>query len=439
MQGRTILELPLEVLGNIFNFLNIYDLCNLMRTCKTFKNLIIHDNAIWRKRARDKLIIRNPLTRDPENLCWYNRCRISNNWCQGIYKNQIVLHHDTLYMPWLKFHNTEILLLALGSDLFCFPTDNRGFPYCKSTLWALDVPTVRRYDVRTNDISRFVIRDNILVCGNRDGCVAVFLVNNPRRKPTLLCHIEDCHHGGQVEVSAVEIIKTDSSLCVLTGSHKSSQLCMWSWRLTHNDYEYLSEEMQNMNYRNDIKTLPKNLGVRCLATNKSNDKIAIGLTGNNSPLVLDYQINDFQLDVEVSKNGKSVIRDIQWHNENTVAHVSHSGMLQLTDIRIKQMVYESMDPFQSSLYCVKSDGNNALVVGASEYSRCVLFDVRRPARHVQMYFTQKKSSPIYSLDFSSSKLLAAADRSIALVNFDVNPAVAKKHDYSDVFEVIARN
>lgn len=81
----------------------------------------------------------------------------------------------------------------------------------------------------------------------RDGCVAVFLFNNPRQKPLLLCHIDNCHHEGQVEVSAVEGIKTPNSLCVITGSHRSSQLSMWTWRFTDNEYEYLYKEMQNMN------------------------------------------------------------------------------------------------------------------------------------------------------------------------------------------------
>lgn len=55
-----------------------------------------------------------------------------------------------------------------------------------------------------------------------------------------------------------------------------------------------------------------------------------------------------------------------------------------------------MDPFHSSLYCLKSDGNNALIAGASEFSRCVLFDDRQPGRHIQvililnLYFKKKR-------------------------------------------------
>ncbi|CAK1593891.1 unnamed protein product [Parnassius mnemosyne] len=437
MNGKTLLELPFDILVNIFSILCTRDLRNLMLTCKTLKNVIINNNHIWRKIGQNKLIIRNSIN-SYESQSWYKRCLISHNWHKGIYKNQIVLHHDTLYMPWLKFHNSEILLLALGSDLFCFPTDRRGLPNCRKTLWALDVPTIKRYDVRTNDISRFITNDILLLCANRDGCVSVFQLNGTKKRPSLLCHIEDCHKYGEVEVTAVEAIKSKTNVCVVTGSQNCAELCMWSWNFMENNDEFICSEIQNMNCKKKVKPLSGDVGVRCLATSQSNDRLAIGLTGNNKPLVLNCEIFELQEPVDLTKNGKFAVRDIQWHNQNTLAYVSHSGYLRLLDIRTNNVVYESMDPFQSSLYCVKSDGNHALVVGTSEYSRCVLFDARRPARHVQMYFTQKKSSPIYSLDFSSSKLIAAADRSIAFVDFDVNPAAIKKRDYSQVFELVKR-
>lgn len=55
-----------------------------------------------------------------------------------------------------------------------------------------------------------------------------------------------------------------------------------------------------------------------------------------------------------------------------------------------------------------------------------------------MYFTQKNASPVYSLVFNSTKLIAAADRSVGLVDFDVNSSVTRRYDYSDVFEFVKR-
>lgn len=70
-------------------------------------------------------------------------------------------------MPWLTFYNSEVLLLTIGSELVCHQTDNKGVPICNKRLWKIDVPKVLRQDVRTNDISRFVLKNNLLVCGNR--------------------------------------------------------------------------------------------------------------------------------------------------------------------------------------------------------------------------------------------------------------------------------
>lgn len=54
-----------------------------------------------------------------------------------------------------------------------------------------------------------------------------------------------------------------------------------------------------------------------------------------------------------------------------------------------------------------------------------------------MYFTQNKSSPIYSLDFNSMKLVAAADQSVGLINYNVNVSVNIQKDYSEIFEFVS--
>lgn len=47
-------------------------------------------------------------------------------------------------------------------------------------------------------------------------------------------------------------------------------------------------------------------------------------------------------------------------------------------------MYDTKDPFESTFYCVKSDGNYGIVTGTAEYSRCVLFDTRNQVHHVQV-------------------------------------------------------
>lgn len=70
-------------------------------------------------------------------------------------------------MPWLKFHNSENLLITVGSDLHCYPIDKNGLPNGSRLQWKLSMPKLRQPDKRTDDISRFILKENLLVCGNR--------------------------------------------------------------------------------------------------------------------------------------------------------------------------------------------------------------------------------------------------------------------------------
>lgn len=70
------------------------------------------------------------------------------------------------YMPWLKFHNSDIVLLSLGSKLSCYQTNQHGVKD-GPCIWNIEVPKVKRNDIRTNDISRFIFKHNLIVCGNR--------------------------------------------------------------------------------------------------------------------------------------------------------------------------------------------------------------------------------------------------------------------------------
>nr|XP_026497352.1 F-box/WD repeat-containing protein 4 [Vanessa tameamea] len=431
MCDHSILHMPLDVLINILTLLKTSDLRNLMLTCKTMKNLIINEGTLWRLISRKRLVLMN--SKSELNTSWYKRCKISHNWCKGIYTNKVVIQHRTSYMPWLQFCDSERLYLSVGSDLKCYVIDKKGVAHAK-TIWSLEVPIIKRMDIRTNDISRFIVKGNLIVCGNRDGCTAIYQFDDNRKLPNLLYFIKDCHEGGEVEVSAVE--KIDNN--VVTVSNSSPNVKFWQWTCDKNDLTVKSYKMDDSQvYCKQEIQLQNEIGCRCVTANKGEDKLAIGLNGNSKPLLLDVNTNNLLIWSASTRNVKEVVRDIQWHDENCIAFVTHSGNLQIIDMRTSNVVFKTTDPFQSSLYCLKTDSNHAMLVGSSEYSRCVLFDTRT-TRHVQMFFTQKKSSPVYSLDFDSSKLLAAADRGVAALNFNVCASIVQARDYSHTFEYVIR-
>ncbi|CAG4948686.1 unnamed protein product [Colias eurytheme] len=423
MSEINLIELPPEILVNIFRRLKITDLRNLMLSCKYLREYIENEGSLWKFVCRGRLIMSTNEKRFP--ITWYNRSRISYNWCKGIFKSKLIVQHSTNYIPWMQLFS-DVLILSIGSELKCFAIDKTGFN--RGLLWSIHVPIMQRYDVRTNDVSRFILRENLIVCGNRDGSTVVYQFTDIRQKPRLLYYIENCHENGQVEVTAVELFNNS----VITCSNISQHVCLWS----------MDEDISNERFVNNTNSIsmsefiiPECVGSRSLAVDPTKSKLAIGPNGNSKPILLDINTGNYLLTSKETKDLRHVIRDIQWHNENGLIYVSHSGKLQYIDIRTNDVVYDARDPFQSSLYCVKSDGDRAVIVGSSEYSRCVLFDLHS-SHHVQMYFTQKKSSPIYSLDFDARKLVAAADRGVAVANFNVNASTTKKKDYSHIFEFV---
>lgn len=52
MTATMLLQLPDDILTNIFKELHFQDIHNLILTCKTLCNLIINDNVLWRTKAQ---------------------------------------------------------------------------------------------------------------------------------------------------------------------------------------------------------------------------------------------------------------------------------------------------------------------------------------------------------------------------------------------------
>ncbi|CAG9793411.1 unnamed protein product [Diatraea saccharalis] len=232
MSSVHLLQLPPEILAHIFMNLELQDIRNLMFSNKFLLNIILTNNSLWKSICKNQLLVRSSSdNRKPIALSCYNRYRISKNWCSGVYRKKLIIQHQVNYMPWLIFYDSEALLLSEGSELKCFPTDKKGLPVCKESSWKLESLPVKRNDIRTNDISRFVVKDNLILCGNRDGNATMYKFDHIRQKPTYLCHIRDCIENGLVEVSTVEMITSPANCYILTGSMYSSNLAHWKYEI----------------------------------------------------------------------------------------------------------------------------------------------------------------------------------------------------------------
>ncbi|KAK2166401.1 hypothetical protein LSH36_39g00100 [Paralvinella palmiformis] len=76
------------------------------------------------------------------------------------------------------------------------------------------------------------------------------------------------------------------------------------------------------------------------------------------------------------------------------------------------------EPFDSTLYCVQSDGHYAVITGTARHGMVRLWD-KRHSRPIQMYYVGRGSSPVYSLAYDSGHLYVALDKGINMLDFTV--------------------
>ena len=85
-------------------------------------------------------------------------------------------------------------------------------------------------------------------------------------------------------------------------------------------------------------------------------------------------------------------------------------------------VLEWIDPYDSTVYCIKSAGGHCIVSGTSHHGVVRLWD-KRHSDPVRLYYTprtsNKHSSPVYSLAFDLRHLYVALDLGIYVLDFSV--------------------
>lgn len=150
----------------------------------------------------------------------------------------------------------------------------------------------------------------------------MYKVDNIRSQPLLIQHIDDCHNNGEVEVTAVELVRNNHDSYVVTASNDSSDIQFWlpnKQSDSRNNYQwnfksklcntkssqvgtyYFSIGEYGFVYLCSMKLKPvvllftdymdialdEDIGVRCLAMNEKSNKLAVGPNGNNRPQIID--------------------------------------------------------------------------------------------------------------------------------------------------------
>nr|XP_057932902.1 F-box/WD repeat-containing protein 4 isoform X2 [Doryrhamphus excisus] len=102
----------------------------------------------------------------------------------------------------------------------------------------------------------------------------------------------------------------------------------------------------------------------------------------------------------------------------------NSTPLRVWDVE-RKYVMEWEEPHDSALYCIQTDGNHMIASGSSYYGVVRLWDKRR-TECLQFFQlgTESVSSPVYSLQFSSSHLYAALATALHSLDFTQNISIS---------------
>ncbi|XP_065358896.1 F-box/WD repeat-containing protein 4 [Calliphora vicina] len=404
-----LLDLNTDCLLNIFSYCDEKDLINLCRAHWLLNNVI--DNNIFQKQSLDLLMCGHRdrpaiIKRTHSYLSFANRLKIAANWLNGCYREQHYFHRSKMFATKLHLERNW-LYVSYASYLS---------QYKRLKAEALQ----RRYhqEITTGnkaDIGDFVKKNDSIFVGRVTGSCFIY---------------EDGYATEQQLHLPKEYLRCVdfAGQMYATSTDKGGKI----WRR--------EEELGLINL-----DLMKNLkeSYKTMRFNDSGDKLFGGLYTSIKRCAL--REIDLVSGYEHALNSNTIsIYDLKLKDDNVLFTANFDTSFRLYDRRSDrdEMIWE--DPFDSSFYCLEYDGLNAVLCGTKYHSRVNLYDIRKPGKHMQLYFPQVqsrqrgdfKSSPVYSLVCDSRYLFVATDRNVHVLDFKVDCAVRK--DYRDIFRQMHR-
>ncbi|CAH0559120.1 unnamed protein product [Brassicogethes aeneus] len=399
MNSVTIDDLSTEILLQIFKYVSICDLCRLRKSCKRFNEIINFWGNVIVKRPdtlvtneKDQRILQRSHLK--HNLNILEKIRIEKNWINGKFKKSSFLVSGKKYMPWLQM-NEKFLWVSQDGCIHEFKK-NRFSKYLKSNI-------IRNKN-NNADIVKFKVNDNSIVLGRRDGSISLWSIENK----AFIFDMKNCH---KCHVNCVDI-SNDGTLIVSGSDDDSFSI----WQNTNG--VLLQKENQIIFDR-----------IWSCALLEDKSIVAVGTSGNenvHSLVLFDVQKNTEE---KLSPGGiGAAVFDIKWESPQCVWSCGYDGIVSRWDLRLNSCVQSFKDPFGVPLYCMELDFNNTVMAGTQMHSRVALWDTRQQQNCVQIYFTSKRNSPVYSLSFDSKYLFTAIDQGVNVLDFSVY--FGKSIDYS---------
>lgn len=390
----SLLDLPDDMLFVILSFCDLQSLACLAQVCQSLARLVGQD-CVWIRLKK-----RLPVVGDSRNInCSWSwtrsrtrqpvkeQCRISMNWGRGKLRDRHIIHHRVKQMPWLQFDERH-LWASYQNVVKCYQQ------YKDGTLRELRHRTLRAH---SDDVGRFVSKENLVVTGSRNGSICSFSADTGQR----LMKLDRCHSS---DINTIDF-HNDT---IVSGS-RDATVKMWNMSATE-------QHLQSVISAEDR--------VWSVAFNPDGNSFAVGTAGINHvhPLRL-WDTNSLQLLGDLGNGYRygAGMLDIQYESPFILYSCGYDTLIRMWDLRksFTNCVMEFEEPYDMTIYCVKTDGNNMLMAGTARYGMTRLWD-KRTTQPVQMYYCGKMSSPVYSMAFDSSHLYVALDKGLHLLDFSAH-------------------
>lgn len=379
-----ILELPDDVLYVIFSKCDKATLGRLSCTCQRLNHLLQTDSP-WLSHSAGLTLVRSPNCRSFE-VCLKEHCRVSLNWKNAYFQNKNLLHFNKRQMPWMQYE-ADTLWVSSQNAMSCYTVQSDG---------QLKEESHRHLYLPSEDVSRFVVKNNIALSGCRDGSLYMFDCTSSQ----LLLQFPKVH---QTDAQAVDFTDT----CIVSGSRD------------HTVKILQAEQEVNSNPIRSSLLIDDRVWSLSLSPSGRNVSVGTAACRSASVSVWDVERGERLCSLDTGRFGAGML-DVQYESDQTVLSCGYDSTLRLWDTRTARCELCWEEPHDSTLYCLKSDGDVSIVTGTAYYGMVRLWD-KRSLKPVQLFYLGRKNSPVYSVAMDTCHLYAALDMGVTMGDFSILP------------------
>ncbi|XP_036139459.1 F-box/WD repeat-containing protein 4 isoform X2 [Monomorium pharaonis] len=338
---------------------------------------------------------------------------VSYNWHYGIYKRRTIITQKKRLMPYLKLTN-NVVWWGGGNKLIGFERDD-GVMLDYNFDWCYNPESYIG-----GDICKFVLWKNFVICGYTNGTINYFLVKGGKRKCRIIKKLLNNHSC----VNAIDATSENIIAGLECGEIKIQR---------HPNMDMPEKKIYNES-EICISLTDK---VRSLSIDPMGVKFAVGSSGITD--IPPLHIIDIECYTSVDtmqhewKHGAGIL-DMVWDDPNTLLTCGYDTYIRKWDLRTGRCVCSWADPTDATLYCISSDHQYSMITGTQYNCLAVLWDQRKND-FVQLYYVNTKPSsqrsPIYSVQFDSTRLYCATDKHMIEMDFSVG--AYQKFDYKSMY------